>query len=417
MQEPSATTSPSPEGAPAPPEKPSWGARIGLGLFVVAIGVGITWARLSTSGGAGGPGGRGPGGESGPAPVRTVHPVRQDVPIHLEGLGTVTALETAVVRPRVAGALEHVLFTEGEDVHAGDVLAELDPRPFRVALAQAQAVLARDQASLGAARTVLERDRQLRARELLSQQDLEAQEASVATLEATERADRAAVDAARLDLSYARVTAPIDGRTGIRQVDPGNLVSPSDANGIVVVTRVDPIAVLFTLPQDDLGAVAARMREGPLAVEVLSRDGATPLAEGRLTVVDNRIDVATGTIRLKAEIPNADRGLWPNQLALVRMALEVRHDVVTLPDAAVQQGPEGPFVYVVIDHHAETRPVRIDRTVGELVIVSEGVSVEDEVVSEGHGRLRPHGEVRLETDPPADPPGGGAHGPHGPARP
>jgi multidrug efflux system membrane fusion protein len=404
--------------APSPPDPPartSWTGRIVLGVLGALIVAGLAWARIHSSAGPGGPGGGpgGRGGEAAPAPVRTVHPTRQDVPIHLEGLGTLTALETAIVRPRVSGALERLLFVEGQDVHAGDVLAELDPRPFRVALAQAQAVLARDEASLSAARTLRDRDRQLHEHDLLSLQDLQAQEAAVATLEATERADRAAVDAARLNLAYARVVAPIDGRTGIRQVDPGNLVSSSDANGLVVITRIDPIAVIFTLPQDELGAVAARMAEGPLTVEVRSRDGATALATGRLTVVDNRIDTATGTLRLKAEIPNPERRLWPNQLALVRMQLEVRQGVLTVPDAAVQQGPDGPFVYVVVDHHAETRPVQIERTVGDLVILTGGVSTDDDVVSEGHARLRPHAEVRLEGEAP---PEGAAGGPRG-ARP
>ena len=412
MDEPAPSPPRENESAPAPtPSKASWGVRISLVLVLVAIVLGIVGLRLrNAASGGGGPGGSGrggPGGEQGPTPVRTIHAELRDVPIHLEGLGTVTPLETATVRARVSGQLERVLFTEGQDVHRGDVLAELDARPFRVALAQAQAVLARDQASLAAARTTLDRDRQLHAHELLSTQDLEAQEASVASLEATERADRAAVDSARLSVEYARVVAPIDGRTGLRQVDPGNLVSSSDANGIVVITRVDPIAVVFTLPQDELGPVLDRMHEGALAVDVLSRDGARTLASGHLAVVDNRIDTATGTVRMKAEVPNGTEALWPNQLAPVRMLLETRHDALVLPDAAVQQGPDGAFVYVIVDHHAQVRPVHVERIVGELAILIDGVTVTDEVVSEGQSRLRPDAEVRLETDPTPGPGGSG----------
>jgi multidrug efflux system membrane fusion protein len=291
------------------------------------------------------------------------------------------------------------------------VLAEIDPRPFRVALAQAQAVLARDQASLVSARSVLARDEQLHAHELLSTQDLEAQQATVASLEATERADRAAVDSARLSLDYAHVTAPIAGRTGLRQIDPGNLVSSADPNGLVVITSVDPIAVMFTLPQDDLGSVVTRMAEEPLQVDVLARDGSRTLATGRLAVIDNRVDGATGTIRLKAVVPNEDETLWASQLVEVRMLLETRHDAMVVPDAAVQQGPDGAFVYVIVDHRAHVRAIHVERTVGDLAIVHDGLAVTDEVVSEGQSRLRPDAEVRLETDPPPPSgPGGGGGG-------
>ncbi|MFO0684959.1 MAG: efflux RND transporter periplasmic adaptor subunit [Sandaracinus sp.] len=400
MDEP-APSSPRENESAAVPAKASWGVRISLVLVVVAIVLGIVGLRMrNAASGGGGPGGGrgGPGGEQGPTPVRTIHAELRDVPIHLEGLGTVTPLETATVRARVSGQLDRVLFTEGQDVHAGDVLAELDARPFRVALAQAQAVLARDQASLAVARTALERDRQLHAHELLSTQDLEAQQASVASLEATERADRAAVDTARLSVEYARIVAPIDGRTGLRQVDAGNLVSASDANGIVVITRVDPIAVIFTLPQDELGPVLARMHEGELPVDVLSRDGVRTLASGHLAVVDNRIDTATGTVRMKAEVPNGEQTLWPNQLVEVRMRLETRRGALVVPDATVQQGPDGAFVYVVVDHHAQIRPVHVERIVEDLAILIDGVTLADEIVSEGQSRLRPDAEVRLESD-------------------
>ena len=380
---------------PAAPPRTSWPFRIGTLLAIVLIAAAIFWLHARNTGGHGGPGSAAPA----PAPVRTIHPELRDVPIHLEGLGIVTPLETAVVRARVSGQLQRILFVEGQTVHAGDALAEIDPRPFRVALAQGQALLARDAASLAAARALLARDRQLHDHELLSTQDLEAQQAVVASLEATQLADHATADAARLNLEYTHVVAPIDGRTGLRQIDAGNLVSSSDANGIVVITRVDPISVLFTLPQDDLGSVLDRMAEQPLVVEVLSRDGARMLATGHLSVVDNRIDATTGTIRMKAEVPNATQALWPNQLALTRMLLETRRGVMVVPDAAVQQGPDGAFVYVVVDHHAQVRPVHVDRIVGDVAILRDGLALTDEVVSEGQSRLRPNAEVRLETDP------------------
>jgi multidrug efflux system membrane fusion protein len=384
------------------PPRTSWPLRIGLALFVIAIIGGIAGLRMRNARGGGGPGGRGPGGDAAPAPVRTMHPELHDVPIHLEGLGTVTPIETSVVRARVSGQLTRVLFTEGQEVHAGDVLAEIDPRPFRVALAQAQAVLARDQASLESARQVRDRGRQLHEHELLSTADLQTQEGAAAAAEATVQADRASVDAARLNLEWTHVVAPIDGRTGLRQIDPGNLVSSGDANGIVVITRVDPIAVVFTLPQDEIGPVLERMATETLDVEVLSRDGTRALATGHLTVIDNRVDPTTGTVRMKAQVENGTRALWPSQLVETRMLLETRRGVMVVPDASVQQGPDGSFVYVVVDHHAQVRPVTIDRIVDDLAIVASGLALTDEIVSEGQSRLRPNAEVRLETDPPPD---------------
>ena len=413
MQEPSATppatSAVANETTTPAPAKASWAMRIGLLLFVVVLIGGIVALRMRNAAGPrGGAGGRGPGGEQGPAPVRTVHPELRDVPIHLEGLGTVTPLQTAVVRARVSGQLESVSFAEGQPVHAGDVIAQIDPRPFRVVLAQAQAVLARDEASLGQARVVLERDRQLHAHELLSTQDLQAQEASVASLDATVQADRASADAARLNLQYTRITAPIDGRTGLRQVDPGNLVSSSDANGIVVITSVNPIAVVFTLPQDDLQGVVERQHEAPLGVRILARDGVTVLEEGHLSVIDNRVDATTGTIRMKAEVPNEHERLWGSQLVQVSMLLETRQGVMVVPDSAVQQGPDGAFVYVIVDHHAQVRAVHVDRIVDDVAIIHDGLALTDDVVSEGQSRLRPDAEVHLESDPP--PPSGAPGG-------
>ena len=401
MEEPSA--GPRIETEIAAPPRTSWPLRIGMLLFVVAIVGGMVWLRARNArGGGGGPGGRGPGGDSGPAPVRTIHPELRDVPIHLEGLGTVTPIETSIVRARVSGQLTRVLFTEGQEVHAGDVLAEIDARPFRVALAQAQAVLARDQASLESAQHIRDRGVQLHEHELLSTADLQSQEGTVAAAEATVLADRAAVDTARLNLEWTHVVAPIDGRTGLRQIDPGNLVTSADPNGIVVITRVDPITVVFTLPQDEIGAVIERMHVDTLDVDILSRDGTRALATGHLTVVDNRVDATTGTVRMKAQVANEARTLWPNQLVETRMLLETRRGVMVVPDAAVQQGPDGSFVYVVVDHHAQVRPVSIDRIVDDIAIVAGGLTLADEIVSEGQSRLRPDAEVRLETDPVPD---------------
>jgi multidrug efflux system membrane fusion protein len=358
-------------------------------LLLGGVGALTAWRLNST------PSGEARGRGDAPVPVRVAAAAHRDVPIYVEALGTVTPLATALVHARVEGVLERFTFEEGALVQEGQVLAELDARPFRVAAQQADAAFARDHAQAELARANLVRGRQLHATGLMAQQELETLEAAAAQLSASERASRAGLEAARLQLSYAHVTSPITGLTGLRQVDPGNLVRPSDANGLVVVTAIDPISIVFSIPEDLLGDVRTAMSARALTVEVRSRDGANTLAEGTLQVVDNHIDGETASVRLRAQMENDARALWPQQLVQVRVLLETRQGALVVPDAAVQQGPEGPFVYVVQGETASVRAVVIERTSGQEVILRSGLSEGDQVVVEGQSRLREGATVAL----------------------
>jgi multidrug efflux system membrane fusion protein len=329
-----------------------------------------------------------------PVPVVVAPVARRDVPVVLEGLGNVVAFRTVTVRPQVDGRLDQVLFREGQAVAAGQVLAQIDPRPFKIQLAQAEGALARDRAQLETARRDLERYRALAAQKLIAQQQADQQVGAVGQLEGAVRVDEAAIEAARLNLDYSRITSPVDGVTGLRQVDPGNLVHATDPNGIVIVTQLDPIAVLFTLPQDQLQPVLEAMRRGPLEVTVFGRDAAAPLGTGRLELVDNQINQATSTIRLKARFPNPRHLLWPNQFVKARLGLSVERGALTMPATAVQRGPNGSFVYVVgADASVSPRPVEIASTQGDVAIVGKGLQEGEQVVVDGQGQLRPGAKV------------------------
>ena len=340
------------------------------------------------------------GGEPAAAPLARTVPVtvavlaRQDVPVYLEGLGSVLANRTVTVRTQVDGRLEAVLFREGQQVRKGQVLAQIDPRPFEAQLHQAEGALARDEAQLQNARLTVERDRQLIARNLIAQQQLDIDSAAAGQLEGAVRMDRAAIEIARLNVDYARITSPLDGVTGIRLVDPGNVVHPTDQNGIVVVTQLDPMAVIFTLPQDELEPVSNELAKGPLQVEAYSRDGATLLGTGELALIDNQINPSTSTIRLKALLPNPRRVLWPNQFVNVRLRLETRRGALTLPASAVQRGPSGLFVYVVnADSTVAQRAMVLETTQGNLALVAKGLSEGEQVVVDGQNQLRPGAKV------------------------
>jgi multidrug efflux system membrane fusion protein len=339
------------------------------------------------------------------------------VPIYREGLGTVVAYRTVTVRPQVDGRLDQVLFQEGQPVKAGQVLAHLDDRPFQIQLRQAQGALARDTAQLDTAKRDLERYRALAQEKLIAQQQADQQVGAVGQLEGAVRVDQAAVDAAKLNIDYARITSPVDGVTGIRQVDVGNLVRQSDPGGIVIVTQLDPISVVFTLPQDDLAAVAEAMSHGPLAVDVFSRDGAQPLGSGKLELVDNQILQATSTIRLKAVLPNPKRVLWPNAFVNARLTLSVERGALVVPAAALQRGPNGPFVYVIgQDGTVSPRPVEVASAQGDLAVLGKGLQEGERVVVDGQSQLRPGSKVAPREPgaqaparaPPAAAPGGGA---------
>ena len=333
-------------------------------------------------------------GQGRPVPVTLATVSRRDVPVYLDGLGNVIAFRTVTIKTQVDGLLESVLFKEGQAVRKGQVLAQIDPRPFRNQLHQGEGALARDQAQLVGARLDLERYRTLAAQKLIPQQQADDQAALVGQLEGAVQIDRATIESARLNLVYARITSPIDGVTGIRIVDPGNVVHATDANGIVVVTQLDPIAVLFTLPQDQLTPVLDQLSHGPLTADVVAQNGSTLLGRGQVTFVDNQINQSTSTLRLKAVVPNPRRVLWPNQFVNVRLLLTTLRNALVMPVTAVQRGPTGTFVYVVgPDQTASPRPVEIENHEGDLAVVARGLQEGERVVTDGQNQLRPGSRV------------------------
>ena len=329
-----------------------------------------------------------------PIPVVTGPVQQKDLPIYLDGLGTVIAAKTVTVRSQVDGRLDAVLFREGQVVRRGQVLAQIDPRPFHVQLQQAQGAHDRDAAQLKTARLTLARTQDLLKRKLIAPQDVDNAAATVGQFEGAVRIDQAQIDSANLNLDYARITSPIDGVTGVRLVDPGNLVHASDATGIVVLTQLDPIAVLFTLPQDDLPKVAQQMELGTLSVEAWSRDGNTRLATGELLLIDNQINQNTATMRLKATFANPQRLLWPNQFVKARLLVSTRKGALVMASTAVQRGPDGSFAYVVgADDTVQPRKIEVDLTQGDVVSVARGLQAGEVVVTDGAASLRPGAKI------------------------
>ena len=315
----------------------------------------------------------GPG--DGPVPVIAAAAKLADVPVYLDGVGTTKALNTVTVRPQVDGKLISVLYREGQDVKRGDVLARIDPTTYQAQYDQAVAKKAQDEATLANAKIDLERYMNLAATNSIARQQLDTQKATVAQLEALVHIDQAIIDNARAILGYTTIVAPIDGRTGIRQVDEGNIVHASDATGIVVITQIRPLSVFFTLPQQQLVEVNRAFAKGPLTVETLASDNKTVIDRGTLQVVDNQVDQSTGTVKLKAEFPNSEVQLWPGQFVNVRLRIDTLQQVVVAPTAAVQRGPIGTFAYVVGEDNAvAVRPVRVSQQDESQAVITRGLS-------------------------------------------
>jgi multidrug efflux system membrane fusion protein len=333
----------------------------------------------------------------GPPPVlvETATVAQSDVPIYLQGLGTVQAFYTVTVTARVDGELQKVAFTEGQTVKKGDLLAQIDPRPNQAAYEQAVAVKAKDEALLQNARRDFERYKILQPQDLASKQTVDTASATVDQLMAQVKVDQAVIDNARTQLDYTHIVSPINGRTGIRLVDPGNIVHAADTTGIVVVTQLQPISVIFTLPEEDLGAVSSALSAGEVKVVTLSRDGARVLDQGTLSLIDNEISQATGTARLKAIFSNEKNTLWPGQYVNARVLVRTDRNALILPSEAVQRGPNGPFTYVVkSDSTVEARPLEIGDDSGGVTVVKKGLALNERVVTTNQYRLQPGTHVR-----------------------
>jgi multidrug efflux system membrane fusion protein len=331
-----------------------------------------------------------------PVPVVGGTVTSQDVPIYLRGVGTVIAYNTVIVRSQIQGQITKIAFTEGQTVKAGDLLAQIDPGPYQAQLDQITATRDRDQAQLVNAQANLSRYTQLGDKGWATPQLVETQKAQVAQLQNSIKADEALMEAARIQLGYTQLTSPIPGVTGVRQIDVGNVIHPTDPNGLVVVTQLQPISVIFSLPETNLPEVQQQMAKGSLSVLAYSQNGQIKLDEGKLSLVDNQILQTTGTIRLKAEFPNAAHRLWPGELINVWLLLDTRHDGLTVPAAAVQQGPQGSYVYVINpDNTVAVRDVKVAQVSAGQALIDSGLTANEQVVTDGQYKLQVGTRVTL----------------------
>jgi multidrug efflux system membrane fusion protein len=334
-----------------------------------------------------------------PVPVLAASPQTKDVPVYLDGVGTVRALNTVTVRAQVDGKLNAILFKDGQDVQRGDVLAEIDSALYKAQLDQALAKKAQDEATLANARLDLARYQQLAQSNAGSKQQADTQKALVAQLEAQVQSDQAAIDSAQTTLAYTKVVAPLTGRTGLRQVDQGNIVRASDANGIVVITQVKPIAVQFSLPQQQLPQVNAASAKAPLQVEVFGNDGRTVVETGSLQGIDNQVDPTTGTVRLRAEFPNANLQLWPGQFVNVRLKVDTLRQAVVVPTSSVQRGPVGAYAYVIGEGNVvSARPIAVTQQTDTEAVIASGLTASDRVITTGFANLSEGARVIIGRD-------------------
>jgi multidrug efflux system membrane fusion protein len=399
-------------GPSASPQAPSPKRRAWIWVLILAaLAVGVWYYRSAratsqaqdpATAAAKGRAGAGPG--SFVVPVVVAAAQRGDLPVYFNGLGTVTAFNTVTVHSRVDGQLVSVAFKEGQFVHQGDLLAEIDPRPFQVQLEQAEGQLAKDQAQRRDAEVNLERFRLLFKEGVIPQQQLDTQAALVGQFDGAIRSDQGQIDNAKLQLIYCRITAPISGRVGLRLVDAGNIVHATDASGLLVITQLQPISVIFSLPQDQLPPVLAKLRAGAeLPVDAYDRDDTVKIATGKLATIDNQIDPTTGTYKLKSIFSNEDNTLFPNQFVNVHLLVDTKHNLTIVPAAAIQRGPQGTYVYAVAkdpvtkDNSAKIYSVTIAQTTGDSVGLSAGVNPNDLVVIDGQDKLQDGTKINPST--------------------
>ncbi|MDB6034339.1 MAG: transporter [Verrucomicrobiales bacterium] len=405
------------EGAHPSVRRKSRGIWVVVAIVIIAAAVGIILFRRSHAGGSqggapAGAGGRGgPGGVGFPVPVIAGAVAQKDVPIYLNGIGTVQAFNSVSIRSRVDGQLEKISFTEGADVKAGELLAQIDPAAFRAQVQQAEAKKAQDEAQLANAQIELNRDAALVKDKILAQDVYDSQKALVNQLEAGVKADQAALENAKVQLAYTTITAPIDGQAGIRQMDVGNMIRANDSNGLVTLTQLKPISVVFTLPEQNLNDIQANRSTNEMIVLAMDRDNKTELSRGVLAVIDNQIDPATATVRLKATFQNKDLHLWPGQFVNARLLLRIQHNAAVVPASVVQRGPEGTYAFVIKDDQTvELRPVKVGQMEQDMALIEEGLKPGEQVVVDGQYKLQRGSKVKLGGSSDATPGAGGRNG-------